>query len=46
MGHANKMIILGIDDVFLEHGTTEELHRAAKIDAASLRERLKILLDA
>ncbi|MGB6153161.1 MAG: 1-deoxy-D-xylulose-5-phosphate synthase [Pricia sp.] len=46
MGQANKTIVLGIDDVFLEHGTTEELYRAAHIDAASLKERLKILLDA
>lgn len=45
-GHADKIIILGIDDVFLEHGTVEELHGLAKIDAASLKNRIKILLDA
>ena len=45
MGYANKVIILGIDDVFLQHGTTEELHRAAKIDAAALKKRVQILLD-
>lgn len=43
--HANKVIILGIDDEFLEHGTIEELHRSAKIDAASLKDRIKTLLD-
>ena len=45
MGHANKVIILGIDDVFLQHGTTEELHRAAKIDAAALKKQIQVLLD-
>jgi len=46
MGHANKIIILGIDDIFLEHGTTEELYREARIDALSLKDQLKILIDA
>lgn len=45
-GYANNLIILGIDDVFLEHGTVEELHRLAKIDATSLKNRIKTLLDA
>uniref|UniRef100_UPI0035942A34 1-deoxy-D-xylulose-5-phosphate synthase n=1 Tax=Pricia sp. TaxID=2268138 RepID=UPI0035942A34 len=45
-GHANKLVIMGIDDVFLEHGTVEELHRLAKIDAASLKTRIKVLLDS
>ena len=45
MGHSKKIIISGIDDVFLEHGTMEELHRAAKIDKKSLKKRIKILLD-
>lgn len=44
-GHAKKVIIMAIDDVFLEHGTMEELHRLAKIDAASLKGRIKTLLD-
>ena len=46
MGHANKIIILGIDDIFIEHGTTEELYREARIDALSLIDQLKILIDA
>ncbi len=45
-GHANKLVIMGIDDVFLEHGTVEELHRLAKIDATSIKTRIKILLDS
>lgn len=45
-GNANKLDIMGIDDVFLEHGTGEELHRLAKIDAASLKTRIEILLDS
>lgn len=45
-GHPDKLIILGIDDIFLEHGTVEELYRQAKIDAASLKTRIKVLLDA
>ncbi len=44
--HANKLVIMGIDDLFLEHGTVEELHHLAKIDAASLKTRIKILLDS
>ncbi|SDD83537.1 1-deoxy-D-xylulose-5-phosphate synthase [Pricia antarctica] len=44
--HANKLVIMGIDDLFLEHGTVQELHRLAKIDAASLKTRIKILLDS
>ncbi|HZJ18781.1 MAG TPA: 1-deoxy-D-xylulose-5-phosphate synthase [Pricia sp.] len=44
--HANSLVIMGIDDLFLEHGTMDELHRLAKIDAASLKIRIKILLDS
>ena len=44
--HANKLTILGIDDVFLEQGTVEELQHLAKIDATSLKEQIKILLDS
>jgi len=44
--HANQLVIMGIDDLFLEHGTVQELHRLAKIDAASLKTQIKILLDS
>ncbi|MGB7393606.1 MAG: 1-deoxy-D-xylulose-5-phosphate synthase, partial [Pricia sp.] len=44
IGFAGKLIILGVDNYFLEHGTIEELHWEAKIDAASLKQRLRILL--
>ncbi len=46
VGHADKIFILGIEDTFLEHGTVEELHRQAKIDASSLKNQLNVLLDA
>jgi 1-deoxy-D-xylulose-5-phosphate synthase len=46
IGHADKLIIMGIDDVFLEHGTVEELQSMAKIDASSLKNRIKILINA
>jgi len=46
MGHAHKLVILGIDDVFLEHGTVEELQSLAKIDALAIKNQIKILLDA
>ncbi|MDT7829116.1 1-deoxy-D-xylulose-5-phosphate synthase [Pricia sp. S334] len=45
MGHANKLIIMGIDDLFLEHGTAGEVRHLAKIDAEALKNRIKILLD-
>ncbi len=46
VGHADKIIILGIEDTFLEHGTVDELHRQAKIDSSSLKNQIKVLLDA
>ncbi len=44
IGHAHKLVILGIDDVFLDHGTVEELHGLAKIDASAIKNQLKIFL--
>lgn len=35
-GFKNNIKILGIPDVFIEHGTVEELHRICKIDVESL----------
>lgn len=37
--------IFGIDDVFLEHGTTEELHKMAHIDAFSVKKHVLKLLE-
>ena len=36
--------IMGIDDDFIPHGTTEELHKIAKIDAASIKKTIEKLL--
>jgi len=44
-GHSNKLTLMGIDDRFIEQGTVEELHRMAKIDAAYLKDRIKVLLN-
>lgn len=44
IGHAHKLVILGIDDVFLDHGTVEELQGLAKIDASAIKNQLKIFL--
>ena len=46
IGYTGKLMVLGIDDVFLEHGTVEELQGLAKIDATTLKNQLKIVLDA
>lgn len=45
MKYKKPITILGIDDVFIEHGTTEELHELAKIDALSLISNLNQILD-
>jgi 1-deoxy-D-xylulose-5-phosphate synthase len=36
--------IFGIDDVFMEHGTVEQLHKKAHIDALSVKKRILELL--
>ncbi len=38
--------ILGIEDVFIEHGTTEELHQISKIDHLSLKSKINNLINA
>lgn len=38
--------ILGIEDVFIEHGTTEELHKISKIDYLSLKSKINNLINA
>lgn len=43
-GYTGHLDILGIADTFLEHGTQEELHRLAKIDATALEKRIKTIL--
>ncbi|WP_282160396.1 1-deoxy-D-xylulose-5-phosphate synthase [Ulvibacterium marinum] len=46
MGYSNQIHMLGIDDAFLEHGTVDELHQLAEIDATSLRNLLNRIFDA
>lgn len=41
VGASIKIDILGVDDVFLEHGKVEELHLLAKLDVASIKEHLQ-----
>ena len=45
LGHTQKIHILGIDDIFLEHGTVEQLHEQAKIDHLSITKHIKMLLN-
>ncbi|HET8736701.1 MAG TPA: 1-deoxy-D-xylulose-5-phosphate synthase [Pricia sp.] len=45
-GFRINVIILGVDDIFAGHGTVEELHGLTHIDVASLKTRIKIVLDA
>tara|TARA_R110000868_G_scaffold82956_7_gene234030 strand:+ start:7954 stop:9735 length:1782 start_codon:yes stop_codon:yes gene_type:complete len=45
MKYNNPITILGIDDVFIEHGTTEELHRLSKIDYSSLELQINIIIN-
>ncbi len=46
MNYIKPITILGIDDVFIEQGTTEELHRLSKIDATSLKYHINTILNA
>ena len=45
IGYAHKLVILGIDDVFLDHGTVKELQALANIDASAIKNQLKIFLN-
>ncbi|CAM4128553.1 1-deoxy-D-xylulose-5-phosphate synthase [Zobellia nedashkovskayae] len=45
LGYTQKIHILGIDDIFLEHGTVEQLHEQAKIDQLSITKQIKMLLN-
>ncbi|MBT2163486.1 1-deoxy-D-xylulose-5-phosphate synthase [Zobellia barbeyronii] len=45
LGRTQKIHVLGIDDIFLEHGTVEQLHEQAKIDHLSIKEHIKMLLN-
>lgn len=44
-GFNKKVSVFGVDDNFIEHGTTEELHKLSKIDKNSIKIHLLKLLD-
>ncbi len=46
MGYRKPIEIFGVDDVFLEHGTVEELHKIAQIDSISIKNYINNILDA
>ncbi len=46
IGASNTINVLGIDDVFLEQGSIEELHRLAGIDAVAIKNQIISLLNA
>ncbi len=45
-GYRQPIKILGVPDSFLEHGTVEELHSRAGIDAAAIRKHINTILHA
>ena len=45
-GYYKPIDILGIEDIFIEHGTIEELHKLAKIDADSIKNHINIIINA
>jgi len=44
-GYNIPIKIFGIDDVFIEHGTIEELHKTAQIDKSTLKKYITQILD-
>lgn len=45
LGYKKRIKIFGVDDIFLDHGSVEELHELAKIDKASIKNYLVKILD-
>jgi 1-deoxy-D-xylulose-5-phosphate synthase len=43
--YQNSIEIIGIPDVFIEHGTLSELHNSIKIDSTSLKRKFELILD-
>jgi 1-deoxy-D-xylulose-5-phosphate synthase len=46
LDYSGKVSILGIPDIFIEHGTTEELHQLAGLDRESIKNKLNTILNA
>ncbi len=42
--YKNDIKVFGIEDLFIEHGTTEELHKVANIDMASIKNYLENII--
>tara|TARA_R110002051_G_scaffold250833_2_gene310189 strand:+ start:721 stop:2505 length:1785 start_codon:yes stop_codon:yes gene_type:complete len=45
MNYKNRIYVLGIDDIFIEHGTTEELYKLSKIDYSSLELQINTIIN-
>ena len=45
-GYSNPIKVLGIKDKFMEHGTIEELHELAGIDAESIKRHINKIINA
>ena len=45
-GFSNPIKVLGIKDKFMEHGTIEELHQLAGIDALSIKRHINNIINA
>lgn len=45
MNYAGKITIMGIDDKFIEQGTTEELYQITELDKKSVKTKLKFFLN-
>ncbi len=45
-GYSNPIDVLGIEDNFMEHGTVDELHKIAGIDAESIKTHINNLINA
>jgi len=41
----NNLIIMGIEDEFVTHGTQKELHKLLKLDSQGIVEKVKIVLE-
>jgi 1-deoxy-D-xylulose-5-phosphate synthase len=44
IGAKNHITILGIDDVFIEQGTVDQLQKKAKIDADTIKNQIRFIL--
>ena len=45
VGYAGKILILGIEDHFVQHGSAEELHQIEQINQTTIQQKIQNLLD-